>query len=439
MSKRPHSCDGPPARTGPDLPAPSHPLQGGESARTRVVVVTTWLPTTRRPVSGVFVERDIRALATVADVRVVHLVPPTADDGAVRARIGNVPVLRIPLSPSHPVSVLSSLGPLRAALRGADIIHSMAVSSLVPLVPLALLRVRAPWVHTEHWSAFAEQARGPRATLLHAIARAERLPDVVSAVSPDLARRLEELSGRCVEVVPNIVDAPAPTPRRSRGAGEELRLIGVGALIDRKRPVLALRTAAALAARGTPVHLTWVGEGPLEEQVRREAHSLDVPLTLTGALAPELVPRALARADVFLVPSRAETFFLGAAEALAAGRPVVVGDSAGPRSFVTPPAGRLVDSEDPEDWADAVEQVCEETEGLDARHIARSVQRFSAQASARAHLGLYSLARAGHHEPSGVPSPGSECMRASRCARRSTRAWRTHPGGTRAPGERMGG
>ncbi|MDN6793454.1 MAG: glycosyltransferase [Propionibacterium sp.] len=360
------------------------------SARPRVVVVTTWLPTPAAPVSGIFVQRDIRALSTIADVRGVHLVPPTAQEDSARARIGEIPVLRIPLTPSRPDSVLRALPPLHSALQGADLVHSMAVSSLLPL---GLLRVRVPWVHTEHWSVLAEQVDGVRGLAVRGIARVERLPDVVAAVSPDLAERLGELAGRRVEVVPNIVEAPPPGPRRFRRPGEELRLIGVGGLIERKRPLLAVRTAAALAARGTPVHLTWVGEGPLEEQVRREAHRLGVPLGLGGVLAPDRVPQALARADVFLVPSRAETFFLGAAEALAAGRPVVVGDSAGPRSFVAPPTGRLVDSEDPQDWADAVERVWQDTAGMDADEIARSVQRFSAHALARAYSELYATAR----------------------------------------------
>lgn len=399
--------------------------------RPRVVVVTTWLPTRRSPVSGIFVQRDIRALATVADVRVVHLVPPATLEGPGRDRIGDVPVLRIPLAPSHPLSVLRALGPLRAALRGADLVHSVAVSSLVPL---ALLRVRVPWVHTEHWSAFAQRTGGARALVLRGIARAERLPDVVATVSPDLAGRLGELAGRRVEVVPNIVEAPPPTPRRTRAAGEELRLVGVGGLIERKRPLLAVRTAAALATRGTPVHLTWVGEGPLEDQVRREARSLGVPLTLTGAVAPELVPQSLASADVFLVPSRAETFFLGAAEALAAGRPVVVGDSAGPRSFVARPWGRLVDSEDPQDWARAVEQVWEDTAGIDARQIAHSVQHFSAHALAGAYLELYSLARAEHRGARGDHPGSSDPARADHRGRGGTRTC-----GPRALGTRMEG
>ena len=48
----------------------------------RILVVTTWFPTPGHPAVGAFVARDVAALATHHDVRVLHLVSPAlADDG----------------------------------------------------------------------------------------------------------------------------------------------------------------------------------------------------------------------------------------------------------------------------------------------------------------------------------------------------------------------
>lgn len=358
-----------------------------------VLVVTTWLPTVAAPAIGVFVRRDIEALTRVADVRVLHLVPPRDADRDRRHLIGRVPVWEVPMSPRDPLSVARALPEVSAALAGADVLHSMAVSSLVPL---ALVRPDLPWVHTEHWSAFAGSATGARGAVLRGIARAERLPDVVAAVSDDLAEKLGHLAGRDVEVVPNIVDAPPPTPRRSLASTDVLEVVGVGGLIPRKRPLLAVDTVAELIARGRPAHLTWVGAGPLEEEVRARARLLGVPLTLTGVLPPEEVPGALAASDVFLVPSLRETFFLAAAEALAAGRPVVVGACGGPGAFVAPPSGRMVDSDDARAFADAVEAVVEQTRDLDGDDIAAAVRRFTPGALGEAYAGLYRRAAALH-------------------------------------------
>lgn len=369
---------------------------GGEKTRAGglcVLVVTTWLPTVSAPATGVFVRRDIEALSRVADVRVLHLVPPGHADRDRRHLIGGVPVWEVPMSPRDPLSVARALPEVSAALAGADVLHSMAVSSLMPL---ALVRPDLPWVHTEHWSAFAGRATGARGVALRGIARAERLPDVVTAVSPDLAARLARLAGRDVCVVPNIVDAPPPTPRRRLAPTDVLEVVGVGGLIPRKRPLVAVDTVAELLARGRAAHLTWVGAGPLEGEVRARARLLGVPLTLTGVLPPEEVPGVLAASDVFLVPSLRETFFLGAAEALGAGRPVVVGASGGPGAFVAPPSGRMVDSADPRAFADAVEAVMEETRDLDAHDIARAVEAFTPRALAGAYADLHRRARMLH-------------------------------------------
>ena len=376
--------------------------RGATRARPRVLVVTTWLPSEGAPSTGVFVGRDIAALTRVADLRVVHLVPPGATDAVSRHLLAGVPVWQVPMSPTDPVSVLGALPHLRAALAGADVLHSMAVSSLVPL---ALLRPDIPWVHTEHWSAFAADPTGPRGMALRVVASAERLPHVVAAVSPFLAHRLHDLSGRSVEVVPNVVDAPPPTPRRVLGGGDVLEVVGVGALVPRKRPLLAVEAVAAIIAGGRAARLTWVGSGPLEGQVRERARRLGVPLVLTGSVPAQRVPALLAASDVFLVPSLRETFFLGAAEALAAGRPVVVGEAGGPGFFVRPPAGIVVDSADPRDFARGVLRVMDMTSGMDAAEIARGVRAFTPAALADAYDELYrragDLHRAGTRRRSG--------------------------------------
>ncbi|QFG68366.1 glycosyltransferase [Ornithinimicrobium pratense] len=83
----------------------------------------------------------------------------------------------------------------------------------------------------------------------------------------------------------------------------------------------------------------------------------------------------VSHADIFLLPTHAETFCLAAAEALAAGRPVVVGDSGGPSAFVAPPRGALVPPRaGAAVWADAVEQVWSQAAGLTAEQIAQDVR-----------------------------------------------------------------
>lgn len=362
----------------------------------RVAVVTTWFPTPVAPTSGAFVARDARALADAAhDVVVVHLVPPHQDAGDRTAAVGGLRVRRVPMSTTNPVSIARAARAVRPLLEGADVVHSMAFSALLPL---AVRRPAAPWVHTEHWSGLTQPATLPRSWRLGlpALRGVLRGPEVVTAVCEYLARPLREVRGhrRDTRVVPCIVEVPGgPAPRPPRTG--RLRLISVGALIDRKDPVIAVDTLAELRRRGVPAQLTWVGEGPLREAVIRRAteRGLADDVRLTGTLPPPGVATELARADLFFGPTRAENFFVSAAEALLRGRPVVVGATGGHGEYIEASVGELVDEQSPGAYADAIERLHHATRHLDAETIAGTLgRRFAAEAVSSQYADAYAEA-----------------------------------------------
>ncbi|ANS77936.1 glycosyl transferase, group 1 [Serinicoccus hydrothermalis] len=379
----------------------------------RVLVVTTWWPTSASPGTGVFVARDVAAIAGRHQVVVLHLVAPRlADragsrgpttvelpvDVATGDPVPSVPVEQLVMDPRRPDHVARAARRVAQLQGRADLVHTMAVSALLPF---AGRRPPQPWVHTEHWSGLA--APGTLSRTLRAARQVVRpllaRPDVVAVVGQGLAREVRRLRRGPVRVVPNIVPAPTePAPRRDpdlplsgRGA---LELVAVGGLIPRKDPVRAVLAAAELRRRGVEARLTWVGEGVLRDEVEREARAHAVPLRLTGSLPPGEVQAALEGADLLLLPTRAETFCLAAAEALASGRPVVVGDVEGPRDFVAPPTGALVPPGAPAgDWADAVERVWAAAAALAADDVARPLrERFGAEAYADRVDEVYALA-----------------------------------------------
>lgn len=356
----------------------------GYGGSVRVLVVTTWFPTPSSPATGIFVARDVAAIAARHEVVVLHLVAPSlAEPEAAGADLppgpGGAVVERLVMDPRRPDQVLRAAHRAAELAAGADVVHTMAISALLPF---AVRRPRRPWVHTEHWSGLGapETLTVPLRMARHAVRPLLARPDLVVVVGEELAGSVRALRAGPVRVVPNIVSAPsAPVPRRDPALALDdrgpLEIIAVGGLIARKDPLTAVATTAELRRRRVDARLTWVGTGPLEQQVRALAERLAVPLELTGPLVPEQVQDVLARADLFLLPTRAETFCLAAAEALAAGRPVVVGDSGGPAAFVGPPAGTLVTpGAEPATWADAVASVWRGAADLSAEQIAADVR-----------------------------------------------------------------
>ena len=322
------------------------------SGRPRVLVVTPWYPSPQSPLEAPFNARHVAAIARVAEVRVLHV---RLGSGAVPSTdvVDGRRIERLPLSPRNPLAALRTLGRIARAGRGADILHTMAFSAILAVAPVRFALPRA-WVHTEHWSVFAGGGgHGVWERRAKLLAPLLRLPALVTAVSSDLAAALRPRARR-VAVVPNVVDqsdAPAALPERP-----PLRLVTVGALIDRKQPLMAVATVARLRELGHEVVLELVGDGPLREQVAAEAERLGVAgaVLLAGAVPVDEVPAHLAAAHVFFLPTLSETFLVGAAEAIAAGRPVVLGGVGGFTDFVEPGNGLIVAEHDADAYARAI-------------------------------------------------------------------------------------
>ena len=150
----------------------------------------------------------------------------------------------------------------------------------------------------------------------------------------------------------------------------------VGGLVERKDPLACLEIVAELISRGEQATLTFVGEGPMREQVTRRASELGIAeqVRLTGNLDAAGVREELARADLFLGPTRGDNFFVSAAESIVAGRPVVVSDAGGQTEYVQETSGTIVPAgTSPAGWAQAVLATRERLARVRAAQVAATI------------------------------------------------------------------
>lgn len=369
----------------------------------RVLVVTTWLPTRSHPSTGSFVVRDACALRDQGyAVALVHLVPPGQRQPGVAEdkQVEGIPVTRIPMATTSPVQIARAGARLRGLAGGADLVHTMAFSTLLPM---AWWRPRVPWVHTEHWSGLTAPQTLPLSWrwLLPVLRRLLGRPDVVTAVCDYLAAPIRRVRGdRPTTVVPCIVPRPPTVARRV--IESDLRLVSVGALIPRKDPLTGVGTVAELVRRGRPARIRFVGAGELRQAIGDRAAGLGVGgrVELVGTLDREGVLAELADADVFLGPTLGDNFFVSCAEAVLSGRPVVVGATGGQGEYLAPRVGRTVDEQTATAYATAVEQVLASAAGLSAERVADTIgARFEAPAVAEGYATAYAIARDAHRGP----------------------------------------
>jgi glycosyltransferase involved in cell wall biosynthesis len=152
--------------------------------------------------------------------------------------------------------------------------------------------------------------------LLHYGAPSQRLFFSPHCVDNDAFKAASEAAGR------DLLGRRNSTPAR--------RVLFVGKLIERKRPLDVLQAAARLAADGNPVDVTFAGSGDQQDALAAAAAAWGVRARFLGFVNQSELPGIYAAADVIVLPSDGrETWGLVVNEAMACGVPAVVSDAVG--------------------------------------------------------------------------------------------------------------
>ena len=200
----------------------------------------------------------------------------------------------------------------------------------------------------------ARYSRSMRMLLRHA--------DRIVAPSEDCRRKLAgvfpEYSGKIVFIhngidLAEFVRAPEETPSTSK----RRYILSVSAYKEQKGLDVLIRAMATVVERNADVNLVLVGEGPLREDLESLSRKLAVAdrIEFHGRRSHREVIELLYGCEVFVLPSRFETFGIALVEAMACGRPVVAAKAGGMPEIVQDGVnGVLVEPEDPSGLADAL-------------------------------------------------------------------------------------
>ena len=196
----------------------------------------------------------------------------------------------------------------------------------------AVLR-RVPTVFTAHgWGFTAGVPFGQKMVMLPAEWLAARITDAIITVSQadyELASRYRvRARGSTVSIHNGInQDAPSAVP----SADGNVHLVCVARFSPQKSQALLVR---ALEGVDEPWHLTFIGDGPLEDEVRRMAADRGLSGRVDFLGVRNDVDSILARSHIFVLPSNWEGFPLTILEAMRAGLPVIASDVGGVREAV---------------------------------------------------------------------------------------------------------
>jgi glycosyltransferase involved in cell wall biosynthesis len=266
----------------------------------------------------------------------------------------------------------------RARLQNFDIAHIFGLYDLLGSAVAAACRVRKMPYVLEPIGMFVPIVRNLRLKGLYHFIWGQRLLEGASAVIATSKQEAEELIAggvprAKVTLRRNGVEAPATWPergafRRAHGIPGDTKLVlFLGRLSLKKSPDLLLRAFGELLRRctGIPFMLVFAGpdEGRLEAKLDGMATQLGVRkrVQFTGPVFGPSKWAAYRDADVFVLPSQNENFGNTAAEAVAAGTPVIVSEQCGIAPLLAGEAG-LVVPHDSAALTEALERILADTE-----------------------------------------------------------------------------
>lgn len=194
-----------------------------------------------------------------------------------------------------------------------------------------------PFIVSEQWSGYLNGGIEKyiffkRMNTIKALKNANQ----IVAVSEKLAMALQKYSQReKVEIIPNIVFSTGITENK---INRQIQVLTVADLDDKVKNISGMIHALSQIKSDHKIHFTIIGEGKDEGFLKNLAltkSSSNFTIEFKSRMPHEELLKQYANCHFYLLNSEVETFCVSAAEAIAAGRPVVATRCGGPEKFLT--------------------------------------------------------------------------------------------------------
>ena len=165
-----------------------------------------------------------------------------------------------------------------------------------------------------------------------------------------------------IDVIGNGVDLDRFFPTGTAEKSEVLRLLTVGRLSVTKRIEMLIDTVEILYRTACKLHLTIVGGGQMERQLRKivTERELGDVIEITGRMDSEKIPEVYRQNDIFISASMQEGMSNAMLEAMATGLPIVTTRCEGLAELIDG-NGLIVEQDSAEEIAKAVKRLTEDS------------------------------------------------------------------------------
>lgn len=383
--------------------------------RFKVLFLPSWYPSRTSAVSGIFVEKQARAVSRFSDVGVLYVsfdkdlkdkaidIVSSLEDGirVVRAYFGPTS-FRIPkisgliLRVRYLKAGYAGLKTLKAVFGRPDIAH---VNVIYPAGFWAVILKKLkglPFIVTEHSSSYMPADGSYKGTFVKFITRLTiKNASAVTTVSSFLRDAMLK-HGLIAEyhVVPNVVENEPYEDISISSDNNVKNILHVSLLDDRSKNISGIIKALhSIKETRDDFQLNIVGDGAdrnMLEGLARDLGLLGKHVIFHGMKPHAEVMDFMLRADFLVMNSNFETFSVVTAEAIASGTPVVVTRCGGPGDFVSDEVGILVEPRNQKELSDAISKMLDNCGKYDRSGLVEYARsRFAPEIIGKIFYGIY--------------------------------------------------
>lgn len=335
-----------------------------------ILLLTHSYPDINHKWRGVFIQEQVKALSIKHDIIVVYFkvdyshFAPFSKYSFLKKQNGSVTEYEVTINKSFPI--INQLKYLSNTYRfinneilkqnKIDIIHSHLSYPAGFLGTIIQKRKKIPNILTEH-TRIRKYFRSwiHKKCVLYALKNAT----CIISVSNSLKEEISPFCHRAINVIHNIVDVDKFELVKSN-PGSTLNIGFLGGMGNNNKGLdLLLKSASLLERKDFLLHIG--GDGTLLDSYRKMAKELGIEANCKfykGILRSDIA-LFYSGLDIFILPSRYETFGVVLIEAMACGIPVIATKCGGPQEIVIPSTGMLIEKDNPEELAKAISIMAE--------------------------------------------------------------------------------
>lgn len=333
----------------------------------KILFISSWFPNKLEPTNGNFVQRHAEAVALKHDVEILHTIGDfkqketfVFDDKIINGIRTLVIYYRNSKNP-----IQNFLRRMKAYKMGfskmqkPELVHGNVLHNNMLFAVYLKKKFKIPFVITEHWTAYQENASDAHGALWRFFAKfIANQSSAVLPVSQNLKKGLLALGvKKPINVISNVINTEVFKLNVNEQKNSIFTFLHVSSLVERKNPDKIIRTAKRLHDKGYQFQLSIGGNDPKNIQTQINELSASSYISTFGLLTLEGVAKKMQESHALVLFSENETQGCVLVEANACGIPVISSNVGGVPEFVNEKSGILVKKDDEEDLYRAMEDV----------------------------------------------------------------------------------